>query len=58
MKASVARLLLRAEAAGLLCPLVLAMAATVEAVRPDRAAPREMKPAKPQGFFPNNKRCR
>ena len=59
MKASVVRLLLGAEAAGLLCPLVLAaMAANVEAVRPDRAAPRKMKPAKLQGFFPNNKRCR
>jgi hypothetical protein len=58
MKASVVRLLLGAEAAGLLCPLVLAMVANVEAVRPDRAAPRKMKPAKLQGFFPNNKRCR
>jgi len=58
IKASVVRLSLGAEAAGLLCPLVLAMAANVEAVRPDRAAPRKMKPAKLQGFFPNNKRCR
>ena len=58
MKASVVRLLLGAAAAGLLCPLVLAMAANVEAVRPDRTAPRKMKPAKRQGFFPNNKRCR
>jgi hypothetical protein len=58
MKASVVRLLLGAEAVGLLCPLVLAMAANVEAVRPDRAAPRKMNPAKLQGFFPNNKRCR
>jgi hypothetical protein len=58
MKASVVRLLLGAEAAGLLGPLVLAMAANVGAVRPGRAYPRKMKPAKLQGFFPNNKRCR
>jgi hypothetical protein len=42
MKASVVRLLLGAEAAGLLCHLVLAMAANVEAVRPDRNAPRKL----------------
>jgi hypothetical protein len=39
----------------MLSPLVLAMAAKVEAVRPDRASPRKMKPAKLQGFFPNNR---
>ena len=58
MKDSVVRLLLGAEAAAMLSPLVLAMASKVEAVRPDRAYPRKMKPAKLQGFFPNNKRCR
>ena len=58
MKDAVVRLLLSAEAAAMLSPLVLAMAAKVEAVRPDRASPRKMKPAKLQGFFPNNKRCR
>jgi len=42
----------------LLTTLVLAMAASVEAVRPDRSAPRNMKPAKIQGFHPNYKRCR
>ena len=42
----------------MLSPLVLAMASKVEAVRPDRAYPRKMKPANLQGFFPNNKRCR
>jgi hypothetical protein len=31
---------------------------TVEAVRPDRSFPRNMKPAKLQGFHRNYKRCR
>lgn len=58
MKDSVVRLMLCVEAAAVLSPLVLAMAAHVEALRPDRSSPRTMKPAKLQGFFPNNKRCR
>lgn len=58
MKDSVVRLLLCADPNALLVDLVLAMAAKVEAVRPDRAFPRKMKPAKVQGFFPNYKRCR
>jgi hypothetical protein len=57
MKDSVVRLLLCAEANTVLVSLLLAMAANVEALRPDRAAPRKMKPAKLQGFFPNYKRC-
>jgi hypothetical protein len=42
----------------LVTTLVLAMVASVEAVRPARSAPRKMKPAKLQGFYPNYKRCR
>jgi hypothetical protein len=34
------------------------MATTVEALRPDRAFPRKIKPAKLHGFHPNYKRCR
>jgi hypothetical protein len=52
------RLLLGVEASAVRTTLVLAMAANVEALRPDRAYPRKMKPAKLQGFFPNYKRCR
>jgi hypothetical protein len=37
---------------------VLAMAGTVEAVRPERSYPRKIKPAKLHGFHPNYKRCR
>jgi hypothetical protein len=55
---SMVRLLLGVEASAVRTTLVLAMAANVEALRPDRAYPRKMKPAKLQGFFPNYKRCR
>jgi hypothetical protein len=58
MNDSVVRLLLCADPAGLRLSLVSAMAAKVETVRPHRAFPRKMKPAKVQGFFPNFKRCR
>jgi len=58
MKDSVVRLLLCNDPGAFLVDLVLAMAAKVEAVRPDRAFPRKIKPAKVQGFFPNYKRCR
>lgn len=58
MKHAVARLLLGLGGQELVAALVLAMAASVEAVRPDRSAPRKMKPAKIQGFYPNYKRCR
>jgi hypothetical protein len=58
MKHAVVRLLLGLAGQELLTPLVLTMAANVEAVRPDRAAPRKIKPAKLQGFFGNYKRCR
>ncbi len=47
------------EAPGqLLTSLILAMAARVTAVRPDRSYPRKSKPAKLHGFYPNYKRCR
>ena len=42
----------------LLNSLVFAMAASVEAVRPDRSYPRKIKPAKLHRFHPNYKRCR
>jgi hypothetical protein len=58
MKDNVVRLFLLDSAGQLLTSLVLAMAASVEAVRPDRSYPRKTKPAKLQGFHPNYKRCR
>ena len=58
MKHASARLLLGLGGQELVATLVFAMAASVEAVRPDRSAPRKMKPAKIQGFYPNYKRCR
>jgi len=41
----------------LLTALILAMATSVEAVRPDRSYPRKIKPAKLHPFHPNYKRC-
>jgi hypothetical protein len=58
MKHAGARLLLGLGTQELVTPLVFTMAASVEAVRPDRSAPRKMKPAKLQGFHHNYKRCR
>ena len=58
MKDNIVRLFLFDSAEQLLTPLVLAMAGTVEAVRPDRSYPRKIKPAKLHGFHPNYKRCR
>ncbi len=58
MKHAAARLLLDLGGQELVATLVLAMAASVEAVRPHRSPPRKMKPAKIQGFYPNYKRCR
>jgi hypothetical protein len=58
MKDSAVRLLLGPEGATVLTPLVLAIATTVEALRPDRTFPRKIKPAKLHGFHPNYKRCR
>jgi hypothetical protein len=58
MKDNLVRLFLFDSAAQLLTRLVLAMAGSVEAVRPDRSYPRKIKPAKLHGFHPNYKRCR
>lgn len=58
MKHTLVRLLLAAPGTGFLTALIIAMATCVEAVRPDRTAPRKVKPAKIQGFHPNYKRCR
>jgi len=47
------------EAPGqLLTSLILAMAACIEAVQPDRSFPRKIKPVQLRGFYPDYKRCR
>lgn len=58
MKDNVVRLFVFGSPRQLLTTLVLAMANSVEAVRPDRSYPRNIKPAKLHGFHPNYKRCR
>jgi hypothetical protein len=58
MKHAVVRLVVGLAGPERLTPLVLTMAANVEAVRPDRSVPRKIKPAKLKGFFGNYKRCR
>jgi len=58
MKDNLIRLFVFEASGQRLTSLVLAMAACVEAVRPDRSFPRKIKPAKLQGFYPNYKRCR
>ena len=58
MKDNVVRLLTFGSPLHLLTALVVTMAASVEAVRPDRSYPRKIKPAKLHGFHPNYKRCR
>jgi hypothetical protein len=58
MKNTGVRLLVGADTTELLTSLLLAMAMTVAAVRPDRSFPRNMKPAKRQGSHRNYKRCR
>ena len=58
MKDNLVRLFVFDSQQQLLTPLILAMATTVEAVRPDRSYPRKTKPAKLHGFHPNYKRCR
>ena len=58
MKHAGARLLLALAGQQFVTALVFAMAASVEAVRPDRTAPRKMKPARLQRFHLNYKRCR
>ena len=58
MKDNIIRLFLDTWPPTLLPQLVSAMALSVEAVRPDRSYPRNIKPSKIQGFFPNYKRTR
>ena len=58
MTDSMARLLICVDYAALLVSLVLAMAARVQTIGPDRAFPRKIKQTKVQGFFPNYKHCR
>jgi len=58
MKDNVVRLFIFDSPLHLLTALVLTMAASVEAVRPDRSYPRKIKPSKLHGFHPNYKRCR
>jgi hypothetical protein len=58
IKDNLVRLFVFESAGHLLTPLVLAMAGSVEAVRPDRSYQRKIKPAKLHGFHPNYKRCR
>jgi hypothetical protein len=58
MKDNVVRLFVQGATRQLLTALVLSMASSVEAVRPDRSYPRKIKPAKLHGFHPNYKRCR
>jgi len=58
MKDNVVRLFVQGSTPQLLTALVLSMAWSVEAVRPDRSYPRKIKPAKLHGFHPNYKRCR
>jgi hypothetical protein len=58
MKDNVVRLLSVEPPPELLQRLVCAMASEVEAIRPDRAFPRDIKSTKPKRFHPNYKRCR
>ena len=58
MKDNLVRLFLFDSPGQLLSPLVLTMAASVEAVRPNRSYLRKTKSAKLHGFYPNYKRCR
>ncbi len=58
LKDNVIRLFLTIGPSGLLRQLLGAMVLSVEAVRPGRSYPRNIKPSKIQGFFPNYKRTR
>jgi hypothetical protein len=58
MKDNVVRLLGLEPPPDLLERLVCAMAQEVEAIRPDRSFPRDIKSSKPKRFHPNYKRCR
>jgi len=56
-KDNLVRLFVSNSSRQLLTALILAMATSVEAVRPDRSYPRKIKPAKLHPFHPNYKRC-
>jgi hypothetical protein len=58
MKDNVVRLLALETAPDLLERIVCAMALEVEAIRPDRSFPRDIKSTKPKRFHPNYTRCR
>jgi hypothetical protein len=58
MKDNIVRLLGADPPAELLPQLVCAMASEVEAIRPDRSFPRNIKSSKPKRFHGNYKRCR
>lgn len=58
MKDNVVRLLDLSPPPGLLERLLCAMASEVEAIRPDRSFPRDIKSSRPKRFQPNYKRCR
>ena len=58
MKNNLVRLFVFGSKLQMLASLVLAMADSVEAVRPDRSYLRKIKPAKLHGFHPNYKRFR
>jgi len=58
MKDNVVRLLGLSPPPGLLERLLCAMACEVEAIRPDRSFPRDIKSSRPKRFQPNYKRCR
>jgi len=56
-KDNLVRLFVSNSSRQLLTALILVMATSVEAVRPDRSYPRKIKPAKLHPFHPNYKRC-
>jgi hypothetical protein len=58
MKDNIVRLLSPGFSEDLLAQLVCAMAAEVEALRPDRSSPRNFKSPKGKRFYGNYKRCR
>jgi hypothetical protein len=58
MKDNVVRLLSLEPPPDLLQRLLCAMVSEVEALRPERAFPRDIKSTKPKRFHPNYKRCR
>ncbi|MGB5735602.1 MAG: hypothetical protein WBM40_14300 [Thiohalocapsa sp.] len=58
MKDNVVRLLSLDPPPDLIQRLLCAMGLEVDAIRPDRSFPRDIKSTKPKQFRPNYKRCR